>query len=70
MVALWQELDQCYDDKWENANDFARYRERKENDHAYMFLAGVYRILNEVKGHNLGRKPLPSIHEVFFSEVG
>ena len=21
MVTLWQELDQCYDDTWENVND-------------------------------------------------
>lgn len=65
MVALWQELDQCYDDKWENTNDFVRCRKREEHDRVYMFLAGVHRSLDEVKGRILGRKPSPSIHEVF-----
>ena len=41
MVTLWQELDQCYDDVWENANDLARFKKREENDRVYMFLAGV-----------------------------
>ena len=61
MVALWQELDQCYDDEWENPNDCARYMKREENDRVYMFLAGVNQSLDEVKGRILGRKPLPSI---------
>lgn len=39
---------------------------REENDRVYMFLAGVNRSLDEVKGRILGRKPLPSIREVFF----
>lgn len=68
MVILWQELDQCYDDFWENPNDCARYMKREENDRVYMFLAGVNRSLDDVKGRILSRKPLPSIREVF-SEV-
>ena len=68
MVTLWQELDQCYDDVWENANDCARHMKREENDWVYMFLAGVHHSLDDVKGRILGRKPLPSIREVF-SEV-
>ena len=55
MVTLWQELDQCYDDVWENANDLARFKKREENDRVYMFLlAGVNRNLDEVKGRILG----------------
>ena len=61
MVTLWQELDQCYDDVWENANDLARFKKQEENDRVYMFLAGVNRNLDEVKGRILGQKPLPSI---------
>ena len=38
---------------------------REEKDQVYMFLAGVSRNLDEVKGRILGRKPLPSIREVF-----
>ena len=65
MVTLWQELDQCYEDVWENANDCARFKKREENDRVYMFLASVNFNLDDVKGRILGRKPLPSTHEVF-----
>lgn len=68
MVALWQELDQYYDDVWESKNDFVRYKKREENDHVYMFLVRVNRNLDEVKVRILGRKPHPSIREVF-SEI-
>lgn len=66
MVASWQELDQCYDDKWENTDDYIRHQKHEENDRVFMFLAGVNRALDEVKGRILGRRPLPSIREVFF----
>jgi hypothetical protein len=39
---------------------------REENDRVYMFLAGLNRSLDKVQGRILGRKPLPSIREVFF----
>ncbi|CAH9107930.1 unnamed protein product [Cuscuta europaea] len=69
MVSLWQELDQCYDDEeWESAKDLARHKKKEENDRVYMFLAGINRDLDEVKGRILGKKPLPSIREVF-SEI-
>ena len=69
MVSLWQELDQCNDVECESARDLARHNKREENDIVYIFLAGVNRSLDDVKGRILGRKPLPSIREVF-SEVG
>ena len=68
MVALWQELDQYNEDTWESAADCAKQKKREENDRVYVFLAGVNRDLDEVKGRILGRRPLPSIREVF-SEV-
>ena len=68
MVTLWQELDQFYDDVWENSNDYARHKKGEENDWVYMFLASLNRNMDEVRGRILGQKPLPSIHEVF-SEV-
>ncbi|XP_030442099.2 uncharacterized protein LOC115664291 [Syzygium oleosum] len=68
MVTLWQELDQCYDDTWKSPTDCKRQMKREENDRVYMFLAGLNRSLDEVRGRILGRKPLPSIREVF-SEV-
>ena len=48
--------------------DCARQKKREENDRVYVFLAGVNRDLDEVKGRILGRRPLPSIREVF-SEI-
>ena len=68
MVILWQELDQCYEDIWENPNDCARFMMWEENDHVYMFLPGDNCSSDELKGIILGQKPLQSIHEVF-SEV-
>ncbi|XP_075514618.1 uncharacterized protein LOC142549521 [Primulina tabacum] len=68
MAALWQELDQHYDDVWASKDDYARQKKREENDRVYMFLAGMNQNLDEVKGRILGRKPLPSIREVF-SEI-
>ncbi|RDX76604.1 Protein HESO1, partial [Mucuna pruriens] len=66
MMTLWQKLDQCYEDDWENPRDIAEFRKREENDRVYMFLAGLNRSLDEVRGRILGRTPLPV--EVF-SEV-
>ena len=37
LVTLWQELDQCYDDDWENLNDYALHKKREENDRVYIF---------------------------------
>nr|CAN69055.1 hypothetical protein VITISV_022965 [Vitis vinifera] len=53
----------------ENPNDCARRMKREENDQVYMFLAGVSHNLDEVKGRILGRKPLPSIREIFSKEL-
>lgn len=68
MVTLWQELDQCYDDTWENANDWARYMKKEENDQVYMILAGVNQALNKVKGWILGKETTGFYREAF-SEI-
>ncbi|GAA0183458.1 hypothetical protein LIER_42408 [Lithospermum erythrorhizon] len=68
MVTLWEELDQSHKDVWENMNDHVCQQQREENDCVFMFLAGVNQKLDEVKGRIPGRRPLPSIREVF-SEV-
>ena len=47
-----------------------RHMKREENDQVYMFLAGVYQGLDELKGLILGRKPLPYMGSVFGSETG
>ena len=54
MVTWWQELDLCYDDHWENKKDCAQFKKREENDRVFMFLAGVDKNLDEVKGRILG----------------
>ena len=41
---------------------------REENDRVFVFLAGLNKNLDEVRGQILGQKPLPTIREVF-SEV-
>ena len=68
IVTLWQELDLFYEDEWDCPTDNVRYKKREENERVYVFLAGLNQELDEVRGHILGRKPLPSIREVF-SEV-
>lgn len=62
-MALWQEFLECYNDVWENSNDYNRHKRREKN---VMFLVGLNWSLDEVLRYILGRKPLPSIWEVFF----
>ena len=52
------ELDQYYDDVSKSKADYTRHKKREENDRVYMFLAGVNRRLDEVKGRILGRRTL------------
>ena len=61
-------MDHCYEDEWNCHTDSVQYKKREENDRVYVFLAGLNQELDEVRGRILGRKPLPSIREVF-SEV-
>ncbi|ESR42004.1 hypothetical protein CICLE_v10013837mg, partial [Citrus x clementina] len=53
MMAFWQELD------------FARYKKKVERGSVFIFLDGLNKELNEVQGYMLGKKPLPTIREVF-----
>ncbi|KAL9420097.1 hypothetical protein AB3S75_037804 [Citrus x aurantiifolia] len=68
MMAVWQELDLFEDEQWENSNDSARYKKKIERGRVFVFLAGLNKELDEVRGRILGKKPLPTIREVF-SEV-
>lgn len=61
-VTLWQELDH---EEWENPEDSARHLKREEDERVYMFLAGLNRELDDVRGRILSKKPLPNIREVF-----
>ena len=45
MVALWQELVQCYDDIWESANDYTHQKKREERMTVFTcFLQGLIEI--------------------------
>ena len=68
IVTLWQELDLCYEDDWECPANSVKHKKREENERVYNFLTGLNQELDEVRGRILGRKPLPSLREVF-SEV-
>ena len=47
------------------SKDLARFKKREEIDRVFMFLAGVNAGFDDVKGRVLGKRPLPSIREVF-----
>ena len=55
MLALWQELDLCYNGEWENPKDLARFKKREGIDRVFMFLAGVNAGFDDVKGCVLGK---------------
>ncbi|XP_073119914.1 uncharacterized protein [Henckelia pumila] len=65
MMTVWQELDLFEEEKWENTNDSIRYTKKVERSRVFVFLTGLNKELDEVRGRILGRKPLPSIREVF-----
>ncbi|CAJ2644120.1 unnamed protein product [Trifolium pratense] len=64
-LTLWQELDLCYDDNWKCAEDSVLFLKRQENDRVFMFLAGLNKDLDEVRGQVLGKVPLPTLRETF-----
>lgn len=54
------------EEEWECAPDRVRYK--VENERVFEFLAGLNRDPDDVQGRVLGRRPLPTLQEVF-SEV-
>ncbi|XP_073227024.1 uncharacterized protein [Cicer arietinum] len=68
LMTLWQELDLCYDDNWKCCEDSVLFLKRHENDRVFMFLVGLNKRLDEVRGRILGKIPLSSLREAF-SEV-
>lgn len=61
-------LDLCYDDEWDCVKDCVRQNKQEENDRIFVFCNGLNPNIDELKGRNLGGKPLPNLREVF-SEV-
>ncbi|KAI5427181.1 hypothetical protein KIW84_032559 [Lathyrus oleraceus] len=50
LLTLWQELDLCYDDNWRCTKDSFLFLKRQENDRVFMFLVGLNKDLDELKG--------------------
>ena len=62
-------MDLFENKQWKNSNDSARYKKKIERDRVFVFLVGLNKELNEVRGRILWKKkPLQTIREVF-SEV-
>ncbi|PON38651.1 hypothetical protein PanWU01x14_311070, partial [Parasponia andersonii] len=68
MMMLWQELDMFEEEEWKSVNDSIRYKKKVERSRVFIFLVGLNKYLDEVRGRILGQKPLPSNSEAF-SEV-
>ena len=65
---LWQDLDLFNDYEWKSIDDCNHHNKMVEDNRIYKFLAELNVKFDEVKGKLIGRRPLPSINEVF-SEV-
>ncbi|KAL9680697.1 hypothetical protein QQ045_012476 [Rhodiola kirilowii] len=51
--------------KWENANDSVRYQKKIERDCVFVFLTGLNKAIDNVRGPILGKGFLRTIREVF-----
>ncbi|KAI5418377.1 hypothetical protein KIW84_042857 [Lathyrus oleraceus] len=58
-------LDLYYDDNWRCTEDNVLFLKRQENDRVFMFLAGLNKDLDEVRGRVLGKVPLSTLCEIF-----
>ncbi|KAI5412874.1 hypothetical protein KIW84_057482 [Lathyrus oleraceus] len=65
MLTLWKELDLCYNDNWRCIEDSVLFLKRQENYCVFMFLAGLNKDLDEVRGGVLGKVPLSTLREIF-----
>ncbi|KAI5430515.1 hypothetical protein KIW84_034918 [Lathyrus oleraceus] len=65
LLTLWQELDLCYDDNWRCTEDSVLFLKRQENDRVFMFLVGLNKDLDDVRGRVLRKVPLPTLREIF-----
>ena len=65
---LWQDLDLFDAYEWKNVEDGQHHKKTVEDSRIFKFLAGLNVEFDEVRGRLIGRKPLPSLGEVF-SEV-
>lgn len=68
MVSLWQEVDLFEEEAWKCSEDASMYKKKVERNRLFVFLAGLNKELDEVKGRIVSRQPLPSVKEAF-SEI-
>ena len=68
VLRLQQDLDLFNDHEWKNTNDFNYFKKMVESSQIFKFFVGLNIEFDEVRGRIIGRKPLPSLGEVF-SEV-
>ncbi|KAI5440509.1 hypothetical protein KIW84_010115 [Lathyrus oleraceus] len=57
-LTLWKELDLCYDDNLRCIEDGVLFHKRQENDRVFMFLIGLNKDLDEVRGLALATRNL------------
>ena len=62
---LWQDLDLFNDYEWESMEDFKHHKQTVNNERIFKFLAGLNVEFDEVRGRIIGRKPLPTLEDVF-----
>ncbi|XP_073138299.1 uncharacterized protein [Henckelia pumila] len=56
LIVLWQELDLLDVDEWESSKDCTRYKAKCDRQRMFVFLAGLNKDLDEVRGRVLGEK--------------
>ncbi|KAG6521029.1 hypothetical protein ZIOFF_018095 [Zingiber officinale] len=65
---IWQDLDLFDAYEWKNVEDGQYHKKTVERSRIFKFLVGLNVEFDEVRGRIIGRRPLPSLGEVF-SEV-
>ncbi|KAG6514544.1 hypothetical protein ZIOFF_024907 [Zingiber officinale] len=65
---IWQDLDLFDAYEWKNVEDGQYHKKTVEGSRIFKFLASLNVEFDEVRGRIIGRRPLPSLGEVF-SEV-
>ncbi|XP_042401270.1 uncharacterized protein LOC121991323 [Zingiber officinale] len=62
---IWQDLDLFYAYEWKNVEDGQYHKKTMEDSRIFKFLAGLNVEFDGVRRRIIGRRPLPSLGEVF-----
>lgn len=65
LCSFWQQLDIFEELDWDCVGNCKRYRKVVEKKRIFVFLNGLDKNLDDVRGRILALKPLPPIREVF-----